>query len=75
MKTWYLTFGQRYRDEPHPSGFDIDPDGYVKISAASYDAAREIAVKNFGLAWCFLYSDKEIVRRCFPAGCILELKE
>ena len=46
MNSYYLTFGQKYRREPHPSGLSVHPDGYVEIIASSFEEARATAIKD-----------------------------
>ncbi len=51
---YYLTFGQKYRREEHPSGKHVHPDGYVVIVAEDYHAARDIVEQLYGRHWADL---------------------
>lgn len=73
MNTYYLTFGQQYRDEPHPSGNEIHPDGWVEIKAKTYDDARRQAFATFGVYWCWLYGN-EFEPESFPLGCLMTIE-
>jgi hypothetical protein len=55
MAEFRVTFGQKYRSEPHPSWAGAHPDGWVTIEAWDYATARARAVAGFGTAWCDLY--------------------
>lgn len=65
---YFLTFGQKYRREHHPSGYNINPDGWFEIYVYNYDLARQKAFEYFGQDWCWLYSEQEFERDDFPAG-------
>lgn len=69
----YVTFGQRYRSEPHPTLGKVDPDGWIEIEADTYDEARDIAVNltktsAYTAAFAFCYDEKPEARY-FPNGC------
>ena len=51
VENWYFTFGfgQQF------------PNGYVKISAASYGEAREEMVRQYGDKWAFQYSEEKFL--------------
>jgi hypothetical protein len=61
MKNFYITFGQKYGREPHPSGLNIHPDGYVRIEADSESEARDIAFDTLGEYWAFCYHEKSFL--------------
>jgi len=65
---FFLTFGNRYKYEYHPSGYKIYPDGWIEIFAYTYDLARQKAMDEFGKEWCWLYSEDEFDQKYFPAG-------
>lgn len=75
LQKFYLTFGNKYRNELHPSGIVINPDGYVVITSHTYDEAREIALANFGNNWSFLYAEEDFNKSYFPAGILLEVTQ
>lgn len=65
MKTFYLTFGQKYPWR----------NGWAEVEAPSYEKAREYVVEIFGEHWAFLYTEEEFTpekRSFFPAGKIGE---
>ena len=70
---FFVTFGQKYRHEKHPSGLNINPNGYVVIHAYSYKEASQIAFDKFGSAFCMLYDEDKFESHFFPAGSLLEL--
>lgn len=78
MNNYYITFGQRYRHEPHPCGVRFHPDGYMKIVAKSLGVAREAAFNRLGTAWAFFYTEDEFIvkdlLRLYPRGCIETLE-
>lgn len=67
MSTYYVTFGQKYRHEPHPQGGH--PDGWVEIHARTEDQARELAFKYMGNNWGFMYSNP-LDTNMYPLGCL-----
>jgi hypothetical protein len=56
LEKFYITFGQQYRHEAHPSGLAIHPDGYVVIEAIDCFAARSKAFEMFGNHFCMLHT-------------------
>ena len=64
MNTYYLTFPYRLTEIR---------DGYYKVSAETYDQAREKVVERFGRTWAFLYEENRFQRKYFPQGCIGEI--
>ena len=73
-ENFYITFGQKYRRETHPSGYDISPDGVVQVVAPNYETARDIAVKSFGDQWSFIYPESHAEMDYYPLGVIMELR-
>lgn len=73
-ENFYITFGQKYRRENHPSGYDISPDGVVQVVAPNYETARDIAVKSFGDQWSFIYPERHAEMDYYPLGVIMELR-
>lgn len=72
-ENFYITFGQKYRRETHPSGYDISPDGVIQVVAPNYETARDIAVKSFGQEWSFIYPERYTEMDYYPLGVIMEL--
>lgn len=70
---FFLTFGNKYRHELHPSGVKINPDGYVVIHAYNFNDACNLAFSKFGDAWCFIYEEGLFNASHFPAGIITEI--
>lgn len=70
---FFVTFGQKYRHEKHPSGLNIHPDGYVIIYAESWIVARRIAFDKFGDNFSLIYCETDFNPHFFPLGPILEL--
>lgn len=69
MKSFMVTFGQKYRTEPHPKA-PAHPDGWVTVKAEDYDAARVKTVNVFGQAWSMLYAEEDFVDSAhfYPLG-------
>ena len=60
MPKHYLTFGQKYRREPHPAlGSAANPDGYVEVCAQDEAHARSQVVELIGDKWSMLYTEDE----------------
>jgi hypothetical protein len=72
LKTFFLTVGQKYRRETHPSG--LHPDGWVEIEARTQDEAHEIAVKTFGERWSSLYPEEKFLSYLYPIGCVRRIE-
>jgi hypothetical protein len=66
MAKYYVTFGQKYRDEPHPQGGH--PDGYFVIEAGGEDEARAKAWRQFDNKWCMIYEEAEFDKSMYPKG-------
>lgn len=65
---FFLAFGNKYKHEPHPSGYDVNPDGWIEVFADTYDLARQKTMDIFGKEWCWLYTEDEFEQNHFPAG-------
>ncbi|MCW5954400.1 MAG: hypothetical protein KIT69_19285 [Propionibacteriaceae bacterium] len=68
--TFCVTFGQRYRREPHRASKLIHPDGWLEIDARSEDEARGLAVAVLGQEWSGLYPLADVGADYYPDGCI-----
>lgn len=68
MSRFFVTFGGQYSREPHPRFGAADPDGWFEIEAPDYMAARELAVRDLGTAWCWLYDEDSFEPHYFPRG-------
>jgi hypothetical protein len=55
---FYVTFGQRYAREEHPSFPEAHPDGWVEVIADTEYAARVLTKKRLGTAWSHMYTEK-----------------
>lgn len=73
MRTYCITFGVKYRREPHPVLGDMHelPDGWVTIEANDEEEAREWLIENLDNAYCSI-SEEEIFRK-FKLGRYYEL--
>lgn len=67
---FYVTFGQRYRHELHPTGVSIDPDAVIKIEAESPQRAHSKAMDIFDGAFHRVLDEKtwQEVKRYYPHG-------
>lgn len=62
---FYVTFGQKYRHENHPTGGH--PDGWFRIIAEDAATAHDIAFQLIGEKWAMLYDEKPSIA-LFPRG-------
>lgn len=65
-----ITFGQKYRHEPHPvlGRMHRLPDGFVLIDADNRAQALERAFRVIGQQFAFLYEQNELTPSYFPQG-------
>lgn len=63
---FYVTFGQKYRHEPHPQGYH--PHGWLRIEAPNADYARAMAFDYMGPHWAMIYTEDEFSREYYPTG-------
>lgn len=68
MKTYCVTFGQQYKNEPHPKVRYAHPDGWLAIEAENMNEARKKAFDHLGPAWSFIYLEDQLDKSYFPAG-------
>jgi len=68
VKTFYVTFGVQYPREPHPLYERATGAGWVRIEAASWERARDVAFGLFGPHWSFLYTELEFDPSWHEAG-------
>jgi hypothetical protein len=70
---FFLTFGIEYNDKPHPHWPECNPKGWVRITAATYEQARDMAKARFGLDWSQLTPAANFNTRYYPAGELMVL--
>ncbi len=72
MRRYHVTFGSRFRTEPHPTYARATPEGWVDVVAPNEAAARAVAVGHLGSAWSMIYAedDPSWDPVFFPAGCV-----
>ena len=65
MSAFYVTFGQKYRTDPHPvlGEWPGLPDGWIELEATDVIEARKAVVSVLGRAWCDVYSEPPSVER------------
>ncbi len=68
MKTFMVTFGQRFRHDEHKRFPAAHPDGWVTIEAHDDSAARMIAFDRLGEEWAFLYREADFTPGMYPMG-------
>ena len=66
--TFYVTFGQRYRHEPHQYGGH--PDGWTEVQADSKDSAVSKIQRRYGNAWSNIYDADRFDPSLYPRGVI-----
>lgn len=73
LQTFFVTFGQKYRTEPHPTLDGAHPDGVVECKAVTEDAARTIITDKLGHAWSAIYHEDNIDLNNYPLGIIASI--
>lgn len=70
LVTLFITFGLKYKQEPHPEVGHINPDGYVKVTAKTHEEALEIVRRHFGIFYAFDYTVERFAksRHYYPLG-------
>lgn len=74
LETFYVTFGDQYRREPHPYFPGAHPDGYLKVMAQDEVAARLLCFRMMDSKWSMIYpeaefwEDPEDVAKWYPLG-------
>lgn len=58
---FFVTFGQRYARENHPSFPPAHPDGWAVVEAPDWDSARGIVVEELGSDWSGLYGKEDFM--------------
>lgn len=61
MVNYVVTFGQKYRTEPHPAGLWVHPDGWLTVEALDLISARETIAEALGVAWADLQSESQML--------------
>jgi hypothetical protein len=68
--TFFVTFGQRYHREPHPTFPQAHPDGWVEIIAPNYATAWQITQDHLGNHFAFIYEEEQLEKPFYPLGCL-----
>lgn len=70
MPNHIVTFGERYKREPHPVLGDHPelPNGYGLVRARDYRRARAAVEALFGIRFCSVYIDTPDNRAWYPLG-------
>jgi hypothetical protein len=66
--TFIVTFGIQYRDQAHPSGRRVHPDGYVAITAEGEKRARQLAEYLYAHEFAFIYPEGSFNFDKYPLG-------
>ncbi len=75
MAEFRVTFGQRYRNEPHPLGWP-HPDGWLSVIADNYDIARGVTEGLLKSRFAFMYSEGDYgfpTEDAYPMGELMKL--
>jgi hypothetical protein len=70
---FYLVFGIEFNEKPHPYWPECNPKGWVRITAPTYEQARDKALARFGQEWSSLIPKANFNARLFPAGELMVL--
>lgn len=67
---FFVTFGQKYRTEPHPKVKYAHPDGWLTVEAHNREAAHAKAFSELGEFFATMYSEEsfESKKQFFPRG-------
>lgn len=70
MSNYFVTFGQKYAYEPHPTLPGAHPDGLLKVVAEDGADARRLVFDTIGGFWAFMYDEEQIAgdMHFYPAG-------
>lgn len=68
MATFYVTFGQQYPRERHPTFDDAHRDGWVEVDADTYAEARALTVRQLGVHWSDIYTAPDWDPSYYPLG-------
>lgn len=68
MSRFFVTFGQRYAREQHPTFGAAHPDGWFEIEAPDYGEARRLAIGWLGTAWSQMYGGDNWDWTYYPRG-------
>lgn len=67
---FYVTFGQKYANEPHPKLPEAHPNNWVEVEAWGEMAARAIVHAHLGMNWAMIYDENQWDQRFYPGKCI-----
>lgn len=71
MITFYVTFGQQYPREPHPTFPAAHHDGWIEVQAEDETVARGYVVGRLGQQWSGIYNDgDDLGRHLYPLGAL-----
>lgn len=70
----YVTFGQRYRHERHPTLPEAHPDGWLEIRGLPYSLARAVAQGLTDGAFAFDYVGDDFDPKWHPRGAFLVIE-
>ena len=65
---FYVTFGQQYPRETHPTFGAAHRDGWFEIEADNYEEARRVAIGWLGRAWSGIYPEDDFDATLYPLG-------
>lgn len=70
MNEYFVTFGQKYRNQPHPLQTYPHPDGWLLVKAVDMTEARTKAFQELGPFWSNIYTDQEFKKNqhLYPKG-------
>lgn len=67
MPIFAITFADKYRTEAHPVS-DVEPDGFVRVSAANRHEAHQRAYSVFSAYYQDILSEDELAHGNYPLG-------
>jgi hypothetical protein len=75
-RVFFVTFGQKYRRERHPTFPEAHPDGWLTIEATDMYEARRAAYQMLGTGWSWLYDEQDLDwdPKYYPNGEIKRVK-
>ncbi len=75
MPRYYVTFGEKYANEPHPIWPGAHPEGYIEIDAEYEAAARLDVCSVLKTKWELIFHEKDFIPANYSKGRLATLKE
>lgn len=64
----FVTFGQKYAREKHPSGLPAHPDVWFKFTAPTFERCHALIYDVLGPAYATSYTEDQFENHWYPGG-------